>query len=202
MGTAPGASCWGWNVLVERGALEPALSPAHVPSLRSPPDLLEHVIPGDVFDVLLHHRANALLLRQLLLQPLHQVLVAVPQVGLPKPRAQPNKTQSSARQNPNLRLPKPPAQSDKTPSSACSQPCHPTVPGLAAVGDTSGWGAPHTPQQSPKFRIIYFFCILPSVGWKGSKEGLGQCCRERAASIPGKSHSPWVAAAQILLERG
>lgn len=104
--------------------------PTHVPSLLSPPDLLQHIIPGDVFDVLVHHGANALLLRQLLLQPLHQVLVAVPQVALPKCH-----------------------------SSACAPALytshiHPRVPGVAHLpGDPQK----HTQQPAQGQRLIISF---------------------------------------------
>lgn len=45
-------------------------------------DLLQDIVPADVFDVLLYHRADAIFLCQLLLQPLHQVLIIVPDVSL------------------------------------------------------------------------------------------------------------------------
>lgn len=50
--------------------------------MASPADLLEDVVPADVFDVLLDHRADTIFLGQLLLQPLHQVLIIVPNVSL------------------------------------------------------------------------------------------------------------------------
>lgn len=45
-------------------------------------DLLENIVPADVFDVLFYHRADAIFLCQLLFQPLHQVLIIVPDVSL------------------------------------------------------------------------------------------------------------------------
>ena len=66
-------------------ARSPEVSP---PLLRgplpwvSPADLLEDVVSADVLDVLLDHRADAVLLCELLLQPLHQILVVVPNIGL------------------------------------------------------------------------------------------------------------------------
>lgn len=55
--------------------------PASVPSW-SPADLLEDVVSADVLDVFLYYRAYPIFLCQLLLQPLYQVLVVVPNVGL------------------------------------------------------------------------------------------------------------------------
>lgn len=50
--------------------------------MASPADLLEDIVPADVFDIFLYHRADAIFLCQLLLQPLHQVLIIVPDVSL------------------------------------------------------------------------------------------------------------------------
>lgn len=57
-------------------------SPRSPPLQVSPADLLEDVVSADILDVFLYDRANPILLCQLLLQPLHQVLVVVPNVGL------------------------------------------------------------------------------------------------------------------------
>ena len=66
-------------------ARSPEVSP---PLLRrplpgvSPADLLEDVVSADVLDVLFNHRADAVFLCELFLQPLHQILVVVPDIGL------------------------------------------------------------------------------------------------------------------------
>lgn len=55
----------------------------HPPPRVSPADLLEDVVSADILDVLLYYRASAIFLCQLLLQPFHQILVVVPNIGLP-----------------------------------------------------------------------------------------------------------------------
>lgn len=60
---------------------EPACAEQPLPGV-SPADLLEDVVPADALDVLSDHRAHAVFLCDLFLQPLHQVLVVVPDIGL------------------------------------------------------------------------------------------------------------------------
>lgn len=61
---------------------EPPFFSSGAPTWSSPADLLEDVVSADVFNVFLYDGTNTIFLCQLLLEPLHQVLVVIPNIRL------------------------------------------------------------------------------------------------------------------------
>ncbi len=57
-----------------------------------PADLFEDVIPADIFDILIDDRSGTLFFCQLPLQPLHNILIAVPQISLEETNKRIHKT--------------------------------------------------------------------------------------------------------------